>query len=68
VGLEVQLFHPKRIIPTSVRKQFSWPWFPEKFFEGVGRMAIPWFIDQDASQGGEARAETITVAYAKQAE
>jgi hypothetical protein len=68
VGLEVQLFHPKRIVPTSVWKQFSWPWFPEEFFESVRRMAIPRFIDQKASQGGEAGAETITVAYAEQAE
>ena len=66
--LQIQLLHPERIKPSCIREVFARFGCPKELLQGVRRMAIPRFVDEDAAHNGEAGTETIRVSHTEEGE
>lgn len=59
MSLEVEFLHPEVVVPALVWEFLRRTSIPDELFQSIGRMTVPWLVDEDAAHDSVAGAEAI---------
>jgi hypothetical protein len=66
--LQIQFLHPDSIEPSRIWEFVGGLGLPDELLEGIGRMTVPWLINENTTHDGKTRTETIRVAHTEKGE